>query len=161
MDNEDWTYINAILNSSSGDRDKIEKLNYPRVPLLTPESVRQSAPAPRHASIKFDQKFNQNPTTCKHGDKNVSCLTKLKEEDSISLADYFSDEEDKNSLADYFSDEEEEDNLGYKTDQEDTQRTSGTAILGFRQHQGTTDKEEKKITTIKSPPSQSTQDKFF
>ncbi len=80
--------------------------------------------------------------TCKHGDRNVSCCANLKEEDSISLADYFLDEEEENSLADYFLDKEE-DNAGNKFDEEDTWRTISTTNPGLRQNPGTDYKEEK------------------
>jgi hypothetical protein len=58
LDNDDWTYINAILKSNFGGQSNIEDLNYPELPLLTPEGVKESAPAPRKTSIKFNQKIN-------------------------------------------------------------------------------------------------------
>ncbi len=95
--------------------------------------------------------------TCKHRDCNVSYSANLKEEDSISLADYFSDKDNGKSLADYFLDEEEKDNLGYEFDEEDTPKTSSTTIPGHRQNPGTDFKEDKghnqnQISTITKQP---------
>ncbi len=82
--------------------------------------------------------------TYEHRDKDVSYFANLKEEDSISLVNYFSDKEEENSLADYFLDEEE-DNLGYEFDKEYTWGTTLTTDPGLKQNPGTDNKEEESV----------------
>jgi hypothetical protein len=85
LDNEDLTYITAILNSFSKP-----KLIGP----FSPEGALTHAPTQITTPQNFNQKFNQNLTSYGSEDENFSCFSNFEEEGPTDLADYFSDKED-------------------------------------------------------------------
>jgi hypothetical protein len=89
LDNEDLTYITAILDSFS--RPKL-------IGPFSPEGALMRAPNQMTPLPKFNQKFNQNLTSYGPEDDNFSYFSNFEEEGPTDLADYFSDEEEDDSL---------------------------------------------------------------
>ncbi len=82
--------------------------------------------------------------------ERCSCFANLEEDNTTSLADYFSDGEGDN-LANFNETEE-------SSDKEDTWSESSATNFGLKPIPGTDYKEEEKTSSIRSPASQTNQD---
>ncbi len=80
LDDEDLAYINALLNSSSKTRFNHANSNSPELPIFTPEGPRKRALAHIRPPPKFNQKFNQNLTSCGSGQEHSSFFSNFEEE---------------------------------------------------------------------------------
>ncbi len=94
-DDENLTYITAILESFSGHKSNSKPPGTLNYALFPPEGVQTRAR--QMTPPKFNQNFNQKPMSCKYEERNFSCFSNFEEEGTTELADYFSDKED-NSL---------------------------------------------------------------
>ncbi len=94
LDDRDLTYITAILNSFSKPKFNREKSSDSELQPFTPEGALMCVPAQIMTPPKFNQKFNQNLTSCHSEERRFSCFSNFEEEGTTELAEYFSDEEE-------------------------------------------------------------------
>jgi hypothetical protein len=140
LDDEDLTYITAILNSFSRPKLNSEQPSASSYTAFTPQGTRARAPAQTMPLPKSNQKFNQKLTIYDTGARNFSCFSNFEEEGTTELADYFSDEED-NSLDNEDTTGESDtwsqsnfDELGEISDKEDD---NSNEVHAWREHKDT------------------------
>ncbi len=77
LNDEDWTYINAILKSNFGGLYNLQTPTHLKFPIFTPECAHKRVPAPIDTSEEFNQKFNQNFDNLQKQTRNRQLLCKL------------------------------------------------------------------------------------
>jgi hypothetical protein len=106
---EDLEYLNAILNSFSGQNCNHKNSKKLQLESFTPEDALTRALPQMKMPQEFNLKFNQNLTSRVPEEDNFSYFSNIEEEGPIELGDYFSDDEEDTELGDYFSDDKEDD----------------------------------------------------
>jgi hypothetical protein len=111
LENEDLTYVTAILDSFSKPESNSEELNGSDYAIFTPEGAPTRATAKQMTPPNFNQHFNQNLTIKNSAAEKFSCFPTILEDKHSELADY-SDEEEDDSLdnEDIWSESEEGEN---------------------------------------------------
>ncbi len=94
LENEDLTYITAILDSLSKPESNSEELHESDYTIFTPEGVPTQATTKQMTLPRFNQHFNQNPTIKNSAAEKFSCFPTIQEDKHSELADYSDKEED-------------------------------------------------------------------
>jgi hypothetical protein len=138
LDDEDLTYIPAILGSLSWPTSNSQRPIAASCATLTAEGVQVQAQVQLMPPPKFNQKFNQKFTIYNSEARKFSCFLNFEEEGTAEFADYFSDEED-NSLHKEDSTGESDtwsqsnfDELGEISDEEDAWSKIETTKSGLK-----------------------------